>query len=380
MTGYEWFNRAEGLNAVTTVLIASVIVVFVLTAIILGYFIFYKRRINKALKSDGAVKVPSITPGGTAATVMVIVWVSSTILMFLMLTTISIHAKNTDIRGLGTFDLVETMYNNHRYELEWLIELMDKVDSQNITNDYKMKLGEYHSEDNTVALKVKLLPRLTIGSKDKLTFAVGNSVSELKKGKDMYYTGEVRIPTYASYTTGILKLETNGNVLTQIIEEEEITFNSELGYEWVDYYPCVDSSIDGNEEDGVLTTDLSVITYAAEADSTKVFTELSAVFETDSKTIKTVDLMNDSSVVKYGNTYNYKFSEKVDDDGKAVIIRVVGKDNLGYTYDMRIWCIKEGEYIKNIEYAEPGDEVFNVYDPDGVKIIHSNAYPVNYMD
>lgn len=379
MTDHEWFNSENGINAITTVLIAAIVVLVVITAIIFGYYFFYKRRINKALKSDGEVKTPSITPGGTAVTTLVITGIASTILMFLMLTAIMVHVTNSDMRGYVTFEQVDNIYNNQHSVFSTLIDIENKVDSHNISNNVKMSLGKYNKEDNTVNVKVELVPRLVLGKKDKLTLSIGDSVAELKRDKDEFYRGEVRIPTYAVETAGLLKLETNGTVLTQIISDSELGLNNEWSDDWEKYYPYVDCSLANiNDYDGEMSADVRIYPYSAKSDENRKFTELSLIFETDEKVLRTVDLMNDRSVLQEDGGYVYYLKENISNRDKAVIARVEGKDNLGYSYNIEMCCLREGTYDKISENAESGDEVFFVYDPQNVMVIHSSVNPATF--
>lgn len=378
MTDNEWFNRAEGINAISVVLITAVIVVFVVTAIILGYYCFYKRRINKALKTDGSVKAPSITPGGTAVTTLVIVWVATTVIMFLLLTSISIHVKNTDMRSMATFDQIDSLYSNQNYYIQTLANISYNESLQNITNDYTMEFGKYNSKDNTVAVNVKVLPRLTMGKKDKLTFAIGDSISELKRGDDMYYYGEAYIPTYAVETVGILKLETNGTVLTQLISDDELEqLNGEYGYECINYYPYIDAGYSKEtNENGEEVYTFEYVAYPAYEDNTKKFTELSVEISAGDKVIRTVDLMNDPDVQKGGDRYIFQYICKENDE-KDLTMVIKGKDVLGYTYSIDSWYLGGDTPVDEGKDRLAGEEVFYIYDPEGRLVIHSHENPAN---
>lgn len=370
-----FLSSETGISSLYVILIAAGIIIAVMTAIIIGYFVIYKRRINKTLMSGEKGTGAGISPGGTALTVWLIVWVASTIFIVLQLQALSIHGMNTDKRTLGILSQSEAMYNLQEYYVNQLLEIDNSINSQNITNKYSFEFGKYNAADNTIELKITITPRLIMGDKDKYTFTAGNNSTELKLQKDGRYTGTVNIPTYVSETSGVLTLEANGEKLTQIITDKEGILQSN---KWRKYYPYVDfADIDSKAKDAGsgkinVESDVTVTAFSAKEDANRRFNSLTLVFEKNGKTIREVDLMKDSGVKKQGNDYKYHFSETVSGSAEepGIYCYIKAEDTLSYGYKLFVsgeFFMKPADNSDSEEY-ETGDYQGNceITDKDGV--------------
>lgn len=338
-------DEINGIPSLYWILIFAAAIIGILIILSIVYFIIYKIRINKSLEEEKRIGRPLITPLTVAVASGVVVWIASTVFIVAILhflTTLSVQNDNY-------------ILDNYRN----IVTLTQIVDSQHITDDYKTTLGKTHADTKTIDMTISLSTQLVLGKDDKLTFRIGDSKTELKKGDDGRYTGTVQVSVFAEYPTGILTLETEGEKINQFITTTPMIFRDYTewpetvqGREWLDLYPHAeyDTSNLKVSKDGDKTKlegSLEVMTFCAEEDTDMVFTDLTLVLDVNDRTFRMIDLKNDSSVRQNGDTYIYTLDETVEKG--EIDYYLMAKDSEGNSYTL----YNEDDYILNSDEYEP---------------------------
>ena len=293
--------------------------------------------------------MPSV--GGTALTIGIILWLTSTLFMLFQLQTITFCMGDFYRRSDITQEQLNTIYNY--VSEQYRKEQNDLTSKQSVAESTTFTLGKINS-DKTVDLTISVKPHITLGTGDKLTYRIGDETAELKKDDYGLYTGTVKVSVFNPFPSGILTYEGHGDKLSEIVQNDYhfpiADINGEILPEnknvvtddlWDNFLPfaefmstdaVADTSVSGQTH---VNASVYIYTQPAAADPTIKFTDISLVFECNGKELRRVDVLHDSSVKKVDdNGLEYSFDETIGSENAVVFYYLIAKDTEGNTYKL----------------------------------------------
>ncbi len=365
----------EGATGISRLYISLMVIIGIITAVTLFFIIYfwlYKRRINKTLKEGKSNKTPMFSLGSIALTVGIMIWACSTAFMLFQLQALTYYS-NEQLNALQ-----QQMNDLSRLQDEAggsLFDINRKIDSQSFVEDYSFELGKTHFDTRMTEVVLHVMPRVTMGKTDKLTFRVGDSKTELKAGKDGIYTGTVQVSVFSESLSGILTWDNNGDKLHEFLYDDNMLFTEDS---WHQFFPYIafeqDSetglmiSIESLDSGMRIETDIIAHMYPAHVDENYRFTDMKLIFDNDGKVFKEVDLLKSADVKRNGDMYAYHLNETINvnlQDAK-IHYHILAKDADGYTY--QLYRYDAYGYDEENPYREDAvlyDKISSIFDKNG---------------
>lgn len=379
------FTNFFDIPNISQILLVFFTVIIVLVVFFILYRIAYKIYINRFLakgRHDGKKRFsPMITPAGLMITTGVAAAITVAVILICMINFVGLVAEQNA-------QYISDIYRNQA-------AMEQKANMERITYKYSFEAGEVHDDTKTVDLTLKLSTGLTLGTNDKLTFRVGDSKTEMRADEKGIYTGTVQVSAFRGHPAGILTLESEGEKISQIIEDTPIVFAStedeELynfdvvgGTEWVDMYPSAEAYVsDGKEEelengDVRIQKQITVYPHAAKANPKKTFTKMKLVIEQNKQTVCEADLLNGETEAK-DKQYLYDLDITVKEG--MLKYYIIAKDADGNQYKMYF----ESGWIVSSKSGTEKENSADHYEESGsggycVKITDKNGKNVGTAD
>lgn len=321
------------------------IITCVIIIVIAVYYVMYKRSINKAFREGSPLKktLPSIST--TTLLSWFILWIVSSSVMLYQIQTISL-SNNTLENKLNAAEkrISEQLSETKSDILNRTENTLYTLNTRSLIYDYTFRDGAFYADDNTTDVVISVLPK-TAGKNDILKFKIGNAETVLKRDKNGYYTGILRISIFEHYLGGIFTMESEGRVFYESVWKN----NSLTDKGWTKYFPYINSQGVGMNEDSG-KAHMEIYAYPSKSDNSRKFSRMDIEYVINGKTIGKTDLMNNSAVKKekIDNGLYYIVDEKINgsfqkDDIKFYVNAV---DTKGCTYRIMIWYNKDMNYSK----------------------------------
>ena len=276
-----------------------------------------------------------------------------------------INALESNIKNLdNAFDRqyqqvtnqVQSIYQNVDEKLREEASLLSLVEAE---------YGEFHPEDYTIDVTVKLVPKL-ISDDMKVQVSINDRNTELSRSGNNF-TGTIPVDIYNVGEQMLMTIETAAGIRTQYLSDIQVE------YLWGGIIPSLyycDISGDETFEDGKYTLNGHLdINCSPVTDTPDVkFEKFVLVTELNSKEIKrediTEEVLNYESYphgVYWRSEYNME-CEAVEGDELGIFLEAT--DSLGYLHKMLLhhWKVLDGATAEAVDGSE------YIYDPNGVQI------------
>ena len=251
---------------------------------------------------------------------------------------------------------VNSIYQNVDEKLREEASLLSLVEA-----DY----GEFHPEDYTIDVTLKLVPKL-ISDDMKVQVSINGRSEELSRTGNNF-TGTIPVDIYNMGEQMLMTIETAAGIQTQYLSEIQVE------YMWGGIIPSLyycDISGDETFEDGKYTLNGHLdINCSPVTDTPDVkFEKFVLVTELNGKEIKREDITEEvlsyesyPHGVYWRSEYNME-CEAVEGDGLCIYLEAT--DSLGYLHRMLLhhWKVLDGATAEAVDGSE------YIYDPNGVQI------------
>ena len=251
---------------------------------------------------------------------------------------------------------VNAIYQNVDEKLREEASLLSSVEAE---------YGEFHPEDYTIDVTVKLVPKL-ISDDMKVQVSINGRSEELSRtGND--FTGTIPVDIYNMSEQMLMTIETTAGTQTQYLSDIQVE------YLWGGIIPSLyycDISGDETFEDGKYTLNGHLdINCSPVTDTPDVkFEKFVLVTELNGKEIKREDITEEvlsyesyPHGVYWRSQYNME-CEAVEGDELGIYLEAT--DSLGYLHRMLLhhWKVLDGATAEAVDGSE------YIYDPNGVQI------------
>ena len=251
---------------------------------------------------------------------------------------------------------VQSIYQNVDEKLREEASLLSLLEAE---------YGEFHPEDYTIDVTVKLVPKL-ISDDMKVQVSINGRSEELSRTGNNF-TGTIPVDIYNMGEQMLMTIETAAGIQTQYLSEIQVE------YMWGGIIPSLyycDISGDETFVDGKYTLNGHLdINCSPVTDTPDVkFEKFVLVTELNGKEIKREDITEEvlsyesyPHGVYWRSEYNME-CEAVEGDGLCIYLEAT--DSLGYLHRMLLhhWKVLDGATAEAVDGSE------YIYDPNGVQI------------
>ena len=263
--------------------------------------------------------------------------------------------------------LVENQYDRIMTDVNEIYQNVDEKlrEEASLLSLVEAEYGEFHPEDYTIGVTVKLVPKL-ISDDMKVQVSINDRNTELSRSGNNF-TGTIPVDIYNVGEQMLMTIETAAGIQTQYLSDIQVE------YLWGGIIPSLyycDISGDETFEDGKYTLNGHLdINCRPVTDTPDVkFEKFVLVTELNSKEIQrediTEEVLNYESYphgVYWRSEYNME-CEAVEGDGLCIYLEAT--DSLGYLHRMLLhhWKVLDGATAEAVDGSE------YIYDPNGVQI------------
>ena len=276
-----------------------------------------------------------------------------------------INALESDLKNLDK--AMDWQYQQVTNQVQSIYQNVDEKlrEEASLLSSVEAEYGEFHPEDYTIDVTVKLVPKL-ISDDMKVQVSINGRSQELSRtGNDL--TGTIPVDIYNVGEQMLMTIETAAGIQTQYLSDIQVE------YLWGGIIPSLyycDISGDETFEDGKYTLNGHLdINCSPVTDTPDVkFEKFVLVTELNSKEIKrediTEEVLNYESYphgVYWRSEYNME-CEAVEGDELGIFLEAT--DSLGYLHRMLLhhWKVLDGATAEAVDGSE------YIYDPNGVRI------------
>lgn len=263
--------------------------------------------------------------------------------------------------------LVENQYDRIMSDVNAIYQNVDEKlrEEASLLSLVEADYGEFHPEDYTIDVTVKIVPKL-ISEDMKVRVSINGRSEELfRTGND--FTGTIPVDIYNVGEQMLMTIETAAGIQTQYLSDIQVE------YLWGGIIPSLyycDISGDETFEDGKYILNGHIdINYSPVADTPDIkFESFILVTELNGKEINREDISQDvlnyqhyPHGVYWRDEYKMECAAKESDE---LGIYLEATDSLGYLHRMLLhhWKVLDGATAEAVDGSE------YIYDPNGVRI------------
>ena len=263
--------------------------------------------------------------------------------------------------------LLDRQYDRIMTDVNEIYQNVDEKlrEEASMLSSVEAEYGEFHPEDYTIDVTVKLVPKL-ISEEMKVQVSINGRSEQLSRTENDF-TGTIPVDIYNVGEQMLMTIETAAGTQTQYLSEIQVE------YLWGGVIPSLyycDISGDETFEDGKYTLNGHLdINCSPVSDTPDVkFEKFVLVTELNGKEIKrediTEEVLNYESYphgVYWRSIYNME-CEAVEGDELGIYLEAT--DSLGYLHRMLLhhWKVLDGATAEAVDGSE------YIYDPNGVQI------------
>lgn len=304
---------------VSPVLILIVLLIILLIAFLV-YFNIYTKRINRSLEqNESAAHVSMISTGSVGKVVVIIGAVYFAISTMDQLSTI-----DSDVQQM------KNELNAKISDLYWQIsDLQEQLEQQNsILNSIEYSLGEVDSENHTVEVTIKCVPKM-VSEDTTVVLVVGNESITLEANAGGIFSATKHLPLFVDMSGEVTVAVTTGGITnTEIVSG---LFYHELFKECLPSVASIELSESEYSKGKIIIKGECLNSGKGEG-----MTEVKLLFMIDGVIVKTMD-------VAAGTIVNETF--EIDSDSLFELV-AEGKDAYGYTHRNILWGASvDSEYM-----------------------------------